>query len=438
MKKLPIAEIILVILGSILYFFANLQRVAVPGAVFTLLQTDLSTTAQNIASLGAMFMYVYALTQLFIGVIIAKYGGFRIITVGAVLFFIGSILFPLSDSFTIMYLSRILIGIGSACFYLAMINETRKTVPDKNFGLAVSFVLLIGYLGGIIANAPLVILINHSGWRKVFLVTAVITVLISLLFIIIGRFAHKQPVNKEVKLNLDLYKQVFSNKKNINLYLFACTNYGLYYVIQTVIGKKFLEDFCNMTVLNSALILSIMGFLYAIAGPAIAYISKATLSRRKIYLRIASINTLFTFFVIFSCILLKIKTPIIPCLLFCSIAFCASLSPLLVPLLHDINGEKTSSTAISIMTCGFYVFVGLAGNFIGFCLDIFKNNNAYYAIFSVCVILAISACYNVFKIEDSAKTKRILNYVKNHGKIESEDDSNHWHDKYEHDLYNNV
>ena len=60
MKRAPIVEIILVILASLLYFAANLQRVAVPGAVFTLLQNDLNTTAQSIASLGSYFMYVYA------------------------------------------------------------------------------------------------------------------------------------------------------------------------------------------------------------------------------------------------------------------------------------------------------------------------------------------------------------------------------------------
>lgn len=438
MKKLPIVEITLVILGSILYFLANLQRVAVPGAVFTLLQTDLNTTAQCIASLGASFMYVYAITQLFIGVVIAKYGGFRVITVGAALFFVGSLMFPLSDSFSILYLSRILIGIGSACFYLSMINETRNIVAHKNFGIALSFVLLIGYLGGIVANAPIVICINHLGWRKVFLLTAVVSTVIALLFILISKFAKKQPVNNSVKMNFDLYKQVFSNKKNIDLYMFACLNYGLYYVMQTVIGKKFLEDFCDMSVINSALILSVMGFLYAIAGSIIAFISKMTLSRRTIYLRIASINSLLTFSIIFVCICFNIKTPIIPSIFFCTIAFCACLSPLLVPLLHDINGEKVSSTAVSVLSCGFYIVVGLLGNFVGFCLDLFKNNNAYLVIYAVCIIIAIFACINVFKIEESAKTKRILNYVKTHGKVEKEDDSNHWHDKYEHDLYNNV
>ena len=443
MKKIPIIEIILVLLGSLLYFFANLQRVAVPGAFFTLLQDDLHTTAQCIASLGASFMYIYAISQLFIGVLIARYGGFRVVTFGAILFFIGSLIFPFAHSMPVLYFSRILTGCGSASFYLSMINETKKIVSHKNFGLALSFVLLIGYLGGIIANAPIVICINNLGWRKVFFITAIATTVIALLFVVINKFAVKQQVNTDIKINFSLFKEVFNKKRNINLYSFACINYGLYYVVQTVIGKKFLEDYCNMSVINSAIILSTMGMLYAFSGSIIAFISKLTLNRRTIYLRIATLNTLFTYICISFCIIFSIKTPLIPSILFCTIAFWASLSPMLVPLLHDINGEKNSATSVSIMTCGFYIAVGLLGNFAGFCLDKLNFPNiieysAYIIIFVFGSLLAIFACVNCFKIEESAKTKRILQYIKNHSAVIEEQEQNHWHDKYEHDLYNNV
>ena len=106
MKKLPIAEIVLVVLGAILYFMANLQRVAVPGAFFGVLQQDLQTSAQCITALGAIFMYIYALGQLVIGVLIARYGGFRVVTVGALLFFTGSLMFPFSHALSLLYISR--------------------------------------------------------------------------------------------------------------------------------------------------------------------------------------------------------------------------------------------------------------------------------------------------------------------------------------------
>ena len=44
-----------------LYFLANVQRVAIPGTVFNLLQERLQVSAPWITGLGSAFMYVYAL-----------------------------------------------------------------------------------------------------------------------------------------------------------------------------------------------------------------------------------------------------------------------------------------------------------------------------------------------------------------------------------------
>ena len=166
-----------------------------------------------------------------------------------------------------------------------------------------------------------------------------------------------------------------------------------------------------------------MGALYAFAGSIIAIMSKAAVSRRVIFLKIASFNTLFSFAIILVCLFVDFKDPIVPSLLFCSLSFWGSLSPLLVPLLHDINNQKIAGTAVSILTCGFCVTVGILGNVVGFCLDLFKNhqslnlpvfngNGAYIAIFSFGLMLAVIALVNVFKIEESQKTKRILAHLR--------------------------
>lgn len=450
MERRPWAEISLVIIGSILYFMANLQRVAVPGAMFDVLATDLQTTAQAVTALGSVFMYSYALGQLVIGVLIARYGGFRVVTVGSLLFFLGSLLFPFATALPVLYISRTLIGLGSASFYLGMINETRRLVHKKNFGVVLSLILFVGYLGGIIANAPLVICMKNLGWRDTFWLTAIVTTVLALLFICFNKFAKHVDVDRTVHMDLELFKSTFANKKNLNLYAFACFNYGLYYVLQTVIGKKFLEDFCLMPVMKSALILSVMGFMYAIAGSIIAFTSKAVLNRRTIFLKISSVNTLIVFGAILICVCLNvtpnISAPIVG-IGFCTVSFGASLSPLLVPLLHDYNGSKVANTAISVMTCGFYIVVAVLGSVVGFCLDFFTvsthrayltNSSAYIAIFGILFILAIFSFVNVFKIEESKKTLRLIehiNYIREHEQASPED---HWHDEYEHDLYTNV
>ena len=133
MKKEYIFQLILIVIATFLYFFANIQRVAVPGAIFDV-----------ITALGASFMYIYAVTQLIVGLLISKYGGYRVITYGALIFAIGGLMFPAVKTLQMLYLSRALVGLGSATLYLGIIQETRNVVSKNNFGIALSIILFIG------------------------------------------------------------------------------------------------------------------------------------------------------------------------------------------------------------------------------------------------------------------------------------------------------
>ena len=148
---------ILLGLGTLLYAFANVQRVAIPGAVFDQLQTRLGVPAPGITALGAAFMYVYAAAQLLVGGIVARYGGSRTIMAGCVIFCTGVILFACSDSLALLYLARGITGLGAGTFYLSLVHEVLR-VFRKNTTIAVSFVVVIGYFGAVIA----------SPWKNVF------------------------------------------------------------------------------------------------------------------------------------------------------------------------------------------------------------------------------------------------------------------------------
>jgi MFS family permease len=101
-------------MGVMLYFFANLQRVAIPGSIFNELQTDLNASAKYITALSSMFMYIYAAGQLCAGLLADRYGGERVITFGALLFCLGSILFPFCTSLPLLYFCRFLVGMGAS------------------------------------------------------------------------------------------------------------------------------------------------------------------------------------------------------------------------------------------------------------------------------------------------------------------------------------
>ena len=408
-KKNIIFSIILISLGTIFYFFANFQRIAIPGAIFDLLEQDLHVTAPYITAFGAIYMYVYACTQLINGVLVDRYGGFRIMFTGGIILSLGALLFPMSSDLTIMYLSRGLIGIGSSMFYLSLIKELREVVSEKNFGIAISVMLFIGYTGGIFANAPFVYAMSFASWREILIILAIITIIILFVFLITLSAIKLPDVNKKVKIRTLPFKLVLHKRHNRNLFSFACCNFAIFYTIQTVIGKKFLEDFCLMSVSKSSLFLSVMAVIAAVFNIVNAYVCKLSHNHRVKFLKHASVITFSSPLIIFFLILFDIKTHLIASI-FCILAANASLSAILVPVLHLTNRKMVSGTAVSIMNFCFFMTVGILGTATGFLLDIFEpvkrgnitayTNESYLLVFGLFLAVSIFEMYKAMKLSN--------------------------------------
>ena len=86
LHKKHILRFILIAAATIFYFLANIQRAAIPGAIFDSLQGDFGINASKVTLLGAVFCYMYALTQLIVGLMVDKLGGFRVAAIGSVIF----------------------------------------------------------------------------------------------------------------------------------------------------------------------------------------------------------------------------------------------------------------------------------------------------------------------------------------------------------------
>ena len=405
-------RLVLIIIATTLFFIANIQRVAIPGAIFDLLQSDFQVDASKITFLGAIFCYIYALTQLVVGPLVDKFGGFRVMALGGIIFAIGSIIFPHSEHLLSLYLSRALLGFGAATFYLSTIREVKKYAKDKNFSLAVSYILFIGYSGGIFANAPFVAIANQIGWRNTLYILGFITLALAIIYLI--AFFTFKPIHIEKKILFSLapFREVLSIKENRYLYFFGACNYGIYYVLQTVIGKKFIEDFCYFETNKAALILSLMAIISALAGTITAFISKKINNKRAVIFKIFGVLSMFSMFSVIVLLTFDIHSKIIAIIL-CIPSYIGSISPILIAALHAINRHEVSATAISIQNFSFFMMVGFLGMITGMLMNIFEpikqgniliyQNNSYILVFGLFFILSVIQVYFGFKIVDKAK-----------------------------------
>lgn len=403
----------LIIIATTLFFIANIQRVAIPGAIFDLLQNDFSADASKITLLGAIFCYVYAFTQLIVGPLVDKFGGFRVMAMGGIIFALGSIIFPHSEHLFGLYLSRALLGFGAATFYLSTIREVKKYAKDKNFSLAVSYILFAGYSGGILANAPFVALTHQVGWRNALYLIGFTTLLLAIIFIIVFVIFKPVHIEKETHFSLSAFREVLSKKENLYLYVFGATNYGLYYVLQTVIGKKFLEDFCMFNVNEAALILSIMAIISAIAGTLTAFISKCMNNKRAIIFRFFGILSFLSVLSVFILVTLDIHSKIIALIFFIP-SYIGSISPILILALHMLNRYEVGATAVSIQNFSYFIMVGTLGMVSGMLMNVFEpvrrganlvyQNESYMLVYGLFLIFSIIQVYFGFKIVDKNRS----------------------------------
>ena len=402
-------RLFLIIIATVFYFFANIQRVAVPGAIFSVLQSDLGVCASKITMFGAIFCYVYAFCQLIVGLMVDKFGGFRVIAVGCILFSVGAVMFPSSDNLLTMYLSRALMGFGAATFYLSTVREVKKYAKDSNFSLAVSYILFIGYSGGIVANAPFVAIVGQYGWKNTLLSIGYFSIILAFIFLMTLFIFKPVHIEKESEFSFSPFREILTNKKNINIFIFGAINYGLYYVLQSIIGKKFLEDFCNFTVSDASIILSIMAGISAFAGTIIAYISKKIGGKRAPIFKAVGILSFLSVLSVAGLLFFNIQSKIIA-LIFCIPAIIGSISPLLVLTLHYINRYEISATAVSVQNFGFFMMVGILGMVSGMLMNLYEpsnvngvlvySNHSYLPVYLLFIVLSIIELICAFRIKD--------------------------------------
>ena len=401
--------------GTMLYFAANLQRVAIPGAVFNNLQMQWGLSASQVTGFGASFMYVYAVAQLFVGLLCDRYTGSRVMFAGGILFILGGFIFALTDNYFLLCFGRGMTGLGASAFYLGLVAEAIRYCK-KNYSVMISIIVMIGYTGGIVANAPFSHSVEKIGLRSTLVAAAVFSLVFYLFYLIPYRFVRKAKVRTEVKFSYKRFWKIMKIRHNWNIFLFSGVNWGLYYAIQTVIGKKYLEDFCNFPTPKAAMVLSLTSIISAVAGFVYAVSSKKLGNRRRPFCLLTGSMTFCVFFLLTVLTALNIRNSV-PAVLMCALASTSSLSAIVIPLIKETNDSKDTGSAIAFSNFGAYIYVALFGNMIGSVLNLFTpviaegrliySRDAYLAVFFLMLLCSAGVLLWALKIKETGG-KRIF------------------------------
>ncbi len=173
-------------LAASAFGYAFFQRV-MPGAMADDLMRDFAIGGALLGTLSALYFYPYVFLQVPLGAMIDQIGA-RFLMSGALAFAAaGSILFALSDTLTLAYAGRMMIGIGSAVGFLGSLAIAGKWFPPERFAFLAGLAMFFAMISGMVGQAPLALFVSEYGWRTSVLATGVFGAVLSLLIFLIVR-----------------------------------------------------------------------------------------------------------------------------------------------------------------------------------------------------------------------------------------------------------
>lgn len=412
-KRASLLGWILLLGISCMYYFANLQKVLVPAATFNELQRIFNGNAAAVTALGSAFMYSYAIMQLVTGLLADKYCGARVIAFGGILFCVGSLLSANEHSFALLMVSRALTGMGAATVYLSAVKEISRIAPSS-LPILMGILLFLGYSGSVTGTRPFMAAVPKYGYHTMMLGAGIGVAIAYLLYMFIYIPSSLPPVRKDVNFSLTPFIEVLKRRHNLAQVGMCGIGFGTYYAFQSIIGKKFLEDYCGMSAASAGTVLTATMVIASVNGFIVANISRLWGNRRRPFLLFEGFGCMLTALMLTLLLAFDCHKPIFAVSVLIFQAFAGNIGSMTVAMYRDANYEHRFGTVMSIGNCFAYLVTAAFGGFLGKLMDLFPptvingvkvyGRNSYLTVFAVFLVLgAIAATLSCFIHESYGK-----------------------------------
>ena len=266
------------LLLNAIYITACIQRTAVPGAVFNNLQADFNLTASQVTWVSSIYTYIYGSAQILTGIAVDRFGGKKMGLLGGFFIAAGLLLLCFAKTPGQLYLSRGLTAFGNSFMYISIVKISHLLFSPKQYGGMISLSIAIGFLGTVLGTLPIRLCISMTtgvgwlGWRTSFMVLGIICLAISVCSTFILRALKERPKKSSV-VTWKTVCNLFNRRGRFCYTTGIFWGYPVYFLMQSVIGQKFMQDHLGLTPDRAAvftLILTLMSVVLCLVGVPIA------------------------------------------------------------------------------------------------------------------------------------------------------------------------
>lgn len=132
----------------------------------------LALTPGQLGLLTSAFFFAFALVQLPVGIALDRYGPRKVQLVLMLLAALGALLFARGDSFAQLVLARAVMGCGLGGCFMSAVKAISTWIAPTRLPSVHGYLIAIGGLGAASATMPVRMALEHTDWRGLFLVLA--------------------------------------------------------------------------------------------------------------------------------------------------------------------------------------------------------------------------------------------------------------------------
>lgn len=151
-------------LAASFYLYEMVLRFA-PSVMTESLMVDFGVTSTALGVLSSMYYYAYVPLQIPCGWLVDRFGPRLVVSVSCLVCAFGAFLMASTSCLCVAQLGRFLMGAGSACAFISCLAIVAHEFSLARFALLAGLSNMAGNIGGVLAGAPLALLVNEMGWR---------------------------------------------------------------------------------------------------------------------------------------------------------------------------------------------------------------------------------------------------------------------------------
>jgi len=148
-----------------------------PAIVANGIEAEFHLSAEAIGFFAGAFHLSFGLMQLFVGVALDRYGPKWTVCVFFSVAVLGGVLCAAAPNFTLLNIGQILLGVGSAPAFLAVLLFTAHAFPPNRFTSISGYVMSFGGLGMLATATPLAFVVQVWSWRASFALLTIASIL---------------------------------------------------------------------------------------------------------------------------------------------------------------------------------------------------------------------------------------------------------------------